>query len=701
MRFPSLLLLASFLLCAPHLSAANSVPLILDLRRTNDIEITRQDDGSCNIVTKGEDPYIFTKPFDQNFDPGRLHVLSCETFALKKIEGVQIFLSPPITQSHSVTDGVIQSSEAWVPFSMDLSQAGMWNKTKKVFRIDFGRRDGLRFQIRNLELREPTAEELQRAKTAEAKARLEESFGAGLRAYFKKDFANRVEEVIADKKEISVTLTATRPLTLIEVRPWQSVQQIKRKDQFLWSHEVTKGRQTIRIPRAEASGEFPYDRLYSKWCLMEVKGDQVELASHAVYCTDDSRTAVGTMPVPQPGSKKGLQISWRPNDMGQLDELGIEHAAVNLFSGALLRVNKDTPTVEHTFMGRTFKLNKNAVDQQSRVLKFAAERNMLVGGILLMDKNPPAPYEAMLHPDYLSSGIYSMANLTSEEGVFLYAMLVDFLSSYFSMEKNGFIHYWIVHNEVDAAWVWTNCGRRGPDTMMDNYVKSMRMVHHTARKYNPQAFTTISLTHYWNKVNSHGPGDTMYAPRHLLDILADHSNKEGDFNWGVAYHPYPCDLRNPEVWKDPVTWSFDTDIISYRNLEVLDAYMRQPRYLQQGRMRPIYLTEQGISNRNDSPQQLRIQAAAMAYAMKKVQAIDGIKGHILHRWVDHPAEGGLNLGLVQKKKKGAIYAAGEKKPSFDVYAAMGTPKEEAATRFALKVIELKSWNEIHHKGKIK
>ena len=110
-------------------------------------------------------------------------------------------------------------------------------------------------------------------------------------------------------------------------------------------------------------------------------------------------------------------------------------------------------------------------------------------------------------------------------------------------------------------------------------------------------------------------------------------------------------------------------------------------------MRKIYLTEQGLSNRNDSPEQLEVQAAAVAYAMKKVNATEGIKGHILHRWVDHVKEGGLNLGLV-RKKPGSICTAGEKKPSFDVYAAIDTPREEEACRFALKIIGIPTWNHI-------
>jgi len=184
-----------------------------------------------------------------------------------------------------------------------------------------------------------------------------------------------------------------------------------------------------------------------------------------------------------------------------------------------------------------------------------------------------------------------------------------------------------------------------------------------------------------------------------MDILADHSRVEGDFDWGLAYHPYPHNLRNPQVWNDPVQWRMDADIISYKNLEVLVAAMAQPKFLYKGKRRRIHLTEQGFSNPDHSEQQLQIQAAAMAYGMKKVNGLDGIDVHILHRWVDHAKEGGLNLGLVQKKP-GSICDAGKKKPSFDVYSAIGTPREEEACRFALDVIGIKSWDEIFYKGEI-
>lgn len=73
--------------------------------------------------------------------------------------------------------------------------------------------------------------------------------------------------------------------------------------------------------------------------------------------------------------------------------------------------------------------------------------------------------------------------------------------------------------------------------------------------------------------------------------------------------------------------------------------------------------------------------------------MDSIKALVLHRWVDHMEEGGLKLGLV-KNKPGTVCGTDEKKPSFDVYAAFGTDREEAATQFALKIIGINQWKEI-------
>ena len=89
------------------------------------------------------------------------------------------------------------------------------------------------------------------------------------------------------------------------------------------------------------------------------------------------------------------------------------------------------------------------------------------------------------------------------------------------------------------------------------------------------------------------------------------------------------------------------------------------------------------------------QAAAYAYAYKRAEALPGIDSFILHRHVDHGAEGGLNLGLwTRRTDNGSMADPAKKKRIYEVFQKAGGPEQEEAFRFALEVIGIKSWAEI-------
>ena len=126
----------------------------------------------------------------------------------------------------------------------------------------------------------------------------------------------------------------------------------------------------------------------------------------------------------------------------------------------------------------------------------------------------------------------------------------------------------------------------------------------------------------------------------------DYTQAEGDFKWGVAHHPYPQSLFEPKSWlDDQATFDYDTPQITFKNLEVLDAWIKQPRALYQGKIkRTVFLSEQNPNSKDYSEEALREQAAGMAYAMKKLEACDGIDAYQMHGWFDQRAEGGLRIG---------------------------------------------------------
>jgi hypothetical protein len=135
---------------------------------------------------------------------------------------------------------------------------------------------------------------------------------------------------------------------------------------------------------------------------------------------------------------------------------------------------------------------------------------------------------------------------------------------------------------VNAGWVWTNAGEKTALRYTDLYHRSMRTAHLIARQYNPHARVFISLEHHWTMK----PTPKFYAGRELLDFLLEFSRTDGNFEWAIAYHPYPENLRDPRVWEDTeVDFTFDTPKITFKNIEVLDAWVKQPRTFYQGKKR--------------------------------------------------------------------------------------------------------------------
>jgi len=194
-------------------------------------------------------------------------------------------------------------------------------------------------------------------------------------------------------------------------------------------------------------------------------------------------------------------------------------------------------------------------------------------------------------------------------------------------------------------------------------MRSARIVYHTARIYDRQARVFMSLTHHWTQ-RSAGVG--TYVVRDMIEQFAEMAKVEGDFDWGVAYHPYPRNLRNPDTWNDAdVSDDFDTPYITPRNIEVLPAFLGQERFLYRGQRRGILLSEQGFNTPTLSDQDQRRQVAGLIYMFRKLRNLPEIEAYHLHRYQDMPdREGGLRLGIVTE--------TGVRKLGWDAYREIGT-----------------------------
>ena len=391
-----------------------------------------------------------------------------------------------------------------------------------------------------------------------------------------------------------------------------------------------------------------------------------------------------------PRNKKGLGgFGMHRGPVSDLAELGVSSVTVNVKLG-FLHGSPGDGRVEHRYGGKSYYVDTAAIGWLDQTLLATAGADQIVFAILLV----PRPDElsgdnrGMAHPDF-DGGYFPMPNVTDPEGVGLYGAALDYLAERYGTPggRHGRIHHWIVHNEVDAGTTWTNAGKKTLQEFMDLYHRSLRLVHQIAHRRDPASRAYISLTHSWAEAEPSGD----YPGRDVLEELIRVSHGAGDFDWGIAYHPYPHSLFDPRIWADPeAKHDPDSPMVTMQNLEVLVAWARRPENRFEGRVRSIVLSEQGFHSADYGEEALKTQAAAMAYTWKKLAAYPEVECFHYHNWIDNRGEGGLRIGL-RRFGDDAEDPLG-RKPIWHVYRALGTAEEEAACRFALPIVGVEEWS---------
>lgn len=687
----------------------DSIPLTLTTRDIHDMTLKMLPGGEIEIHTMGDDPYVFTEPLPANFAPKRQHVLAFEYFGATGTDHFQVFVLPPVSENRSLRVSGLAHSEAFSAYALDLkSVMEMPGGKPQSLRLDFGGQAGKTIQLRGLQLRPQTVQEAQLAARQDALRDVERVREGHLREYLNHVYPCKVSSVHVEAEHIEITGNVgpmgktgqeRHGLFLVEAPLYAD---ITAKDAFPAAFPLTpdaNGGFHMRVERRRKEDTGFYDRLLSRWAIARKSGAEYALLSHARY--PDVVTPRADLPYEKPRNKKGLGGFASDRPVSDLTDLDISAVTVNIVLNGLFATTPGTGRTPFSYGGQTWYAEDKAVAALDRSLLEAAKHHIVVSAIILLGQGGGAPTDSFAHraahPDADPSGIFVMPNVSSEDGLKTYAAAMNFLVERYSRPDNryGRIHHWILHNEVNAGWIWTNAGDISPLLYTDLYHRSLRIAQLVARQYDPHAQAFISLEHHWNMRPTH-----IYAGREILDLLLDFSHAEGDFDWAIAYHPYPQNLFDPRVWADnEATFTFDTPKITYKNLEVLDAWVRQPRAAFGGRLRTVHLTEQGLNSPDYSEKSLREQAAGMAYAWNKYKDLKSIEVFDYHNWVDNRGEGGLRIGL--RRFPDDMDEPLGKKPIWFVYQAMGTAREEEATAFAKPIIGIQDWSEIRHKGEIK
>ena len=661
------------------------IPLasLLAGRGVNQITVTEGQRGVYELTTTGTDPFFridlpALTPVSEATP--RPWILQLEYFCPAGIKHLQWRSGKTLHSPQAPSLPGMMPAEGWTEYKINLTDLDPNScRSRRPFpaRIDLGQQANVKLRIRNVHVRPMSDQEYQRAQEAAARIAAKKELAQEIQDYLHKQWPGSIEQFQIQEQTLSLE-------GLIEGD--------KQGDYFLvprHSHEISASPanqesldQAIPVPvKTEGTwsltlnaADHPtvilagnrlqlYRKLESKW----------EPISSAVYASRQ-HSDNPLPPPPKLHAAKGLTCITPRYQSQQLRDLGLKHASVNVGIHSLL---SDTPRPKWpaiTVLGKRWWMNPLELHHLDRSVRIIRDAGATVAMIVLI-RGPGNPASLLAHPESDSAGAYAMPNLTTKQAAERYRASIEVLAKRYGggPESVARADHWIIHNEVDYGWQWTNMGEQPMELFMDHYVRSMRIVQQSVQQYNPHAYTFISLTHRWN-IRENVRWKT-YAPKAMVEHLIELNQREGDFAWGLAYHPYPQSLWKANTWDDTqVDDDFETKLITIKNLQVLDRWMHQDKMRRSdGSLRPVICSEQGFHADPDDPQALTIQSAALLYTWQKLRQCPSIVAFDYHRPNDHPDEGGLLLGL--RTYSTADEPIGKPKPAWDTYQAIGTERE--------------------------
>lgn len=439
----------------------------------------------------------------------------------------------------------------------------------------------------------------------------------------------------------------------------------------------------------------PQDRLYSRFVLAVYDGADFLSVSKPHYITNPEIVAKNQEAFKDPLTKKGLNIEI--DMLSDAFDLGVKHVTTNIAFSQIMGTG-----ITYDYDGVTYNFNKAVVDAYDETISALSGKGMTVTVILLNDWNPNTPDLIYPGTQKNSNAFYYMFNAQTENGFEQTKAIASFLADHYSGKNPNYgkVSNWIIGNEINNQQ-WNYTGAWDLNSYVQAYQDAFRVFYTAIKSTSANDRVYFSLDYNWN---AEIDNKLKYGGKNIMDTFNSIANAQGQMDWGLAYHPYPAPMTEPEFWDDAQTgWisnDFNSPVINFANLNVLTDYMSQAAFRSPtGDVRHIILTEEGFTakspTRGDIPQ---IQAAAFAYSYYLVDSNPYIDAYILSRQVDAPLEvrSGLAFGLWEcDMNQGDTIVATKRRKIWQVFRDIDKKKYTLeATEFAKPIIGVNKWSDL-------
>lgn len=443
----------------------------------------------------------------------------------------------------------------------------------------------------------------------------------------------------------------------------------------LLEEPVTRGRKNREWETA-----FPYreTHLFSRFIpALKIDENFVQVGK-SIYLSNPEALAGNQDDYPELGSKKGILLD--PTMLGtpELTDLGVKHTIYNIPLSHIMGETADPtfPTITYTYRGKNYQFNGAAINGYDGLFTYLSNMGMSATAVVLNDWNEA--YPELIHPEAAkqdSGAYYYMFNAAEESGARTLEAVASFLAERYSSGAHGMIHSWVIANEINQNRVWNYMDTQDVVHYAETFEQSMRIFYQAVKSHYAGGRVYFSIDHAWN--SNEGNNRSFFNGRDVLEAFNTAALAHGNYDWGIAIHPYPEPLTRVNYWSQEYDKTKDAPHLSVMNLNVLTDTLSEEAFLDRaGEVRSVTITELGFSSGSGE----RLQAAAFAYCYYIVEANPYVDAFLMNRQTDAPEEVkvGLSFGVYEYDHSGKYIK--------DVFRYIDTDRSGEYMDFMLKIL---------------
>lgn len=312
---------------------------------------------------------------------------------------------------------------------------------------------------------------------------------------------------------------------------------------------------------------------------------------------------------------------------------------------------------------------------------------------------------------YTDQNYVTMAfNTKDKAGLDYFTAMMEFFAQRYSTDDMR-VQTFVLGNEIDQAYNWGKVQDSNKKvslaTYMEEYSRGLRLANNVVKKYSSEMSVCMPTGNSWAVSRYEGYGGkeryskkarikNSYAPKKMYDWLIKTTKRQGDYDWGMALHPYAISYDNMEPMKNDmkcveteekkqyqtITADYETSpFLTSTNLEILQQYLDDNQY--NGQTRSVYLTETGIPSMSETDSTyLNRHAAVIAQYYYRAASMPCVKQITYYTYLTRDTD-----DMQPEKMFGMYNNKGDKKPVFELWKNIDTSKSFDYSSKYLKYLE--------------